>query len=283
MDVRNEKTFFPYVYQLPKEEIKDRLDFIYRFIEMQGNECREQLENNRHVLDILYFGINFDKYFLRKLIFNKIKNDKLVEVEQSIRKFMLRDDVENYIKMESVFLLNSIGAKEPYTVNFDGEKRNVTIDSLGFPESEWETSWIKVKRKALSMMRNKYKRPYKKIVEDIWYEFIKSTFPELPEIDDVNIWAAHWNTLTVYAMRSRNISWRRYNISSASLLEKAEIINEAIKNKYQVRKKVKQDRSFMSANTNQDRRISLQEPLKCPQTLYWQFFISLCLHSVLCL
>lgn len=239
LDVRDEKTFFPYVYQLPKEEIKDRLDFIYRFIEMQGNECREQLENNRHVLDILYFGINFDKYFLRKLIFNKIKNDKLVEAEQSIRKFMLRDDVENYIKMESVFLLNSIGAKEPYTVNFDGEKRNVTIDSLGFPESEWETSWIKVKRKALSMMRNKYKRPYKKIVEDIWYEFIKSTFPEVPEIDDVNIWAAaleHTYCRLCNTEASEHQLAENYNISSASLLEKAEIINEAIKNKYQCKK-----------------------------------------------
>jgi len=141
--------------------------------------------------------------------------------------------------MEAVFLLNFIGAKEPYTVNFDGEKRNVTIDSLDFPESEWEKPWIKVKRKALTMMRNKYKRPYKKIVEDIWYEFIKSTFPEVPEIDDVNIWAAaleHTYCRLCNAEASEHQLAENYNISSASLLEKAEIINEAIKNKYQCKK-----------------------------------------------
>jgi len=239
LDAEDERTYFPYLYQLPKEEIKNRLDFIYKFIEMTGTKCREQLADNEHMLGMLYFGINFDKYFLRKLIFNKIKNDRMNEAESFIRRFMLRDDVENYIKMEAVFLLNFIGAKEPYTVNFDGEKRNVTIDSLDFPESEWEKPWIKVKRKAISMMRNKYKRPYKKIVEDIWYEFIKSTFPEVPEIDDVNIWAAaleHTYCRLCNAEASEHKLAENYNISSVSLLEKAEIINEAIKNKYQCKK-----------------------------------------------
>lgn len=239
LDTKDERVYLSYLYQLPKEEIKDRLDFIYKFIKMKGPECREQLANKQEALDMLYFGMNFDKYFLRKLIFNKIKNDKLIEVEDSIRRFMLRDDVENYIKMESVFLLNAIGAKEPYTVNFDGEKRNVTIDSLDFPESEWEKPWIKVKRKAISMMRNNYKRPYKKIVEDIWYEFIKSTFPEVPEIDDLNVWAAALEYTYCRLCNAEASEYQlseKYNIKPAPLLEKAEIINEAIKNKYQFKK-----------------------------------------------
>ena len=111
---------------------------------MPKDECKSEFENNENMSDIIYFGMNFDKYFLRKIIFNKIKNDKLIETEHIIRKFMLRDDVENYIKMESVFLLNSMGAKEPYTVRFDGEARNVTIDSLDFPESDWEKPWSEV-------------------------------------------------------------------------------------------------------------------------------------------
>ncbi|HYE83257.1 MAG TPA: tetratricopeptide repeat protein [Clostridia bacterium] len=238
----NESICFPYVYQLPREEIKNRLDFIYKFIEMPTDECKAEFAKNKHVTDILYFGINFDKYFLRKLIFNKIKNDKLVETEAAIKRFMLRDDVENYMKMESVFLLNSIGAKEPYTVNFDGEIKNVTIDSLDFPESEWKKSWGEVEHKAISMMRGCYKRPYKKIVEDIWYEFIKSTFPAVPEIDDVNIWAAALE-YTYCSLCNAEASERRlaekYSIVSGSLLEKAELINNAIKSKFQYRKEKK--------------------------------------------
>ena len=242
LGIENKNLHFSYIYQLPKEEIKNRLDFIYKLIEMQRVECMAELANNKHVFDILYFGINFDKYFLRKLIYNKIKNDKLVETEHVIRKFMLKDDVENYIKMESVFLLNSIGAKEPYTVNFDGEVRNVTIDSLDFPESEWEKPWSEVKRKTLSMMRSLYKRPYKKIVEDIWYEFIKSTFPEVPEIDDVNVWAAALE-YTYCRLCNTEVSEHKlaekYSIISTTLLEKAEMIDNAIKSKFQCKKEKK--------------------------------------------
>ena len=144
--------------------------------------------------------------------------------------------------MESVFLLNAIGAKEPYTVSFDGEVRNVTIDSLDFPESEWEKSWSEVKRKTLSMMRGLYRRPYKKIVEDIWYEFIKSTFPEIPEIDDINAWAAaleYTYCRLCDTEASEHHLAEKYNVVSASLLEKAELINSAIKSKFQCKKEKK--------------------------------------------
>lgn len=238
----NEIKSFPYIYQLPKEEIKNRLDFIYKFIEQDGAECKAELVNNKHAAEVLYFGVNFDKYFLRKLLFNKIKNDKLVEAEPIIRKFMLRDDVENYIKMESVFLLNSLGAKEPYTVNFDGETKNVTIDSLDFPEAGWESIWNDVKSKALSMMRSCYKRPYKKIVEDIWYEFIKSTFPDVPEIDDLNVWAAALEYTYCSFFDSKTTEHQlaeKYKVAASSLLEKYEIINNAIKYKYQYKKEKK--------------------------------------------
>lgn len=242
LENEDEGITFPYIYQLPREEIKNRLDFIYKFIEMPAEECKAQLSGSRHVSDILYFGINFDKYFLRKLIFNKIKNDKLVEAEPAIRKFMLRGDVENYIKMESVFLLNSIGAKEPYTVNFDGETKNVTIDSLDFPESEWKSIWNEVKDKALAMMKTCYRRPYKKIVEDIWYEFIRSTFPDVPEIDDAGAWAAALEYIycsLCNAEASEQQLAEKYGIASAQLLEKVEIINNAIKSKFQYKKEKK--------------------------------------------
>lgn len=231
-----EKAYYPYVYQLPREEIKNRLDFIYKFIEMGTEKCREELTDSKHIVDIIYFGMNYDKYFLRKLIFNKIKTSKLSELESVIRKFMLRDDVENYIKMESVFLLNSIGAKEPYTVNFDGETKNVTIDSLDFPESGWKKPWTDVKKKALSMMRGCYKRPYKKIVEDIWYEFIKSTFPEVPEIDDVDTWAAALEYTYCRLCNVENTEQQlaiKYSIITDLLMEKTELIDNAIKSKFQ--------------------------------------------------
>lgn len=92
------------------------------------------------------------------------------------------------------------------------------------------------------MMRGCYKRPYKKIVEDIWYEFIKSTFPEVPEIDDVGIWAAaleYTYCRLCNAEASGLLLAQKYNIISDLLFEKAEIINNAIKSKFQCTKEKK--------------------------------------------
>jgi hypothetical protein len=242
MESEGEAVPFPYVYQLPREEVKNRLDYIYKFMEMKAEQCKTEFANNKHVNGILYFGLNFDKYFLRKLIFNKIKNDRLIEAETAIRKFMLRDDVENCIKLEAVFLLNSLGVKEPYAVNIDGETKNITIDSLDFPGSEWKKVWNEVKNKALSMMRSCYRRPYKKIVEDIWYEFIKSTFPEVPEIDDVNGLAAalEYTYCRFFNPEAavRQLS-EKYGITEKLIIEKYEIINNIIKHKYQSEKEKK--------------------------------------------
>jgi hypothetical protein len=89
------------------------------------------------------------------------------------------------------------------------------------------------------MMRNWYKRPYKKIVDDIWYEFIKSTFPDVPEMDDVNVWAAALE-YTYCRLCNSEISEHqlaeKYGIVSTLLLEKAEMINNTIKSKFQCKK-----------------------------------------------
>jgi len=97
----------------------------------------------------------------------------------------------------------------------------------------------KALHKAISMMRSCYKRPYKKIVEDIWYEFIKSTFPEVPEIDDVNIWAAALEYTYCRLCNTKASEQKlaeKYSIVSDLLLEKADMINDAIKNKFQYKK-----------------------------------------------
>lgn len=242
MNAEDTGIVFPYIYQLPRDEIKDRLDFIYRFIEMPAEECRKLLSEDEHILDTLYFGMNFDRYFLRKLIYNKLKNDKLTGAEPIIRRFMQRADVENYIKMESVFLLNSIGAKEPYTVNFDGEIKNVTIDPLSFPESEWKKEWESVKNKAASMMKRCYRKPYKKIIEDIWYEFIKSTYPEVPEIKNIDVWAAalEYVYCKFYSPDSRPEQIAgKYKISVDALEEKFAVINNVISSKISFNKEKK--------------------------------------------
>lgn len=223
-----------YIYQLPKEEIGLRLEKIYKLVGSSREESKKMLEQEPPLLEILYFGIIFDKFFLRKLIFNKIKSDGLAEIEPVLRKYILRKDIENYIKMEAIFLLSGLGVKEPFEAYFDGEIRTVSIDPLSFPKSEWKKEWESVKSMAYSKMKNCYKKPYKKIIEDIWYGFIKATYPEVPQIKRVDVWAAALEYAYCRFYSSETTQQQiaeKYNISKTSLSEKYRVIINAIGNK----------------------------------------------------
>lgn len=232
-----EKEFepLPFNYQLPKEEVARRINKIYHFLSLPGEKCRELLKEDKNINDFLYYAISFDKYVLKKLVFNKIKSENLIELESIIRKYLLRPDIEKSIKMESVFLLNRIGAKEPYLVFLDGEIKEVTIEPEGLIDGEWKNEWDAVKNKAFAMMKNCYKTPYKKIVEDIWYDFIRSSYPEVPGIGKVEIWAAAleyaYCKFSCKDTTQQQLA-EKYGISKSSLSEKFRIIYGFIGNKF---------------------------------------------------
>ncbi|MFA7572266.1 MAG: hypothetical protein WCY24_00955, partial [Lutispora sp.] len=227
--------YLPYFYQLPKEEIGRRIDKIYEFLSLDKDKSRELLINDNSIKDIIYFAISFDKSVLKKMVFNKIKKENLIELEDLIRKYILRHDVDKNIKIEGVFLLNKIGAPKPYHVLLDGEVKEISIEPDGFLEDEWKKEWEEVKNKTLKMMKNCYKTPYKKIVEDIWYDFIKSSYPEVPSIGKTEIWSAAlefaYCKFTCKDVTQQQLA-DKYNVSKSSISEKSRIIFSYIRNKF---------------------------------------------------
>lgn len=227
--------FLPYNYQLPKEEISARIKKIYYFVSLPAEDCKALLKNDTDIFRLLYFALIFDKYILKKLIFNKIKTDNLYELESLIRKYILRADIDKSIKLESIFLLSRLGAKEPYKVFLDGSIEEVTIEAESLLRDEWKKEWDKVRDKAFIMMKNCYNTPYKKIVEDIWYDFIKSSYPEVPKIGKVEVWAAAleyaYCKFSCKDITQKNLS-DKYGVSKSSVSEKFRIIYGVIGNKF---------------------------------------------------
>ena len=234
-DAVREFKYLPYFYQLPKEEIGRRIDKIYEFLSLNRDKTRELLINDNNIKDIIYFAISFDKFVLKKMVFNKIKKENLIELEDLIRKYILRSDIDKNIKIEGVFLLNKIGAKKPYHVLMDGEIKEISIEPDGLLEGEWKKEWEEVKNKTLKMMKNCYKTPYKKIVEDIWYDFIKSSYPEVPSIGKTEIWSAAlefaYCKFTCKDVTQQQLA-DKYNVSKSSISEKSRIIFSYIGNKF---------------------------------------------------
>ncbi len=224
-----------YIYQLPKEEITYRVKEIYKFLSLSAKESKTLLKESKEIMDLLYFALVFDRYVLKKLIFNKIKSENLGELAPVIRKYILHPEIEKSVKLESIFLLNKLGAKEPYQVYLDGTIEDVTIEAEGLLESEWKKEWDEVKLTALKMMKNCYKTPYKKIVDDIWYDFIKSSFPEVPKIGKTEIWAAALE-YAYCKFSCKDVTQQalaeKYGVSRSSLSEKFKIMYRIIGNKF---------------------------------------------------
>lgn len=227
--------YLPYICQLPKDEVGSRIDKVYEFLSLSRDEIIELMNNDKSIKDIIYFVISFDKYVLRKMLFEKIKQDKIIELEDIIRKYILRPDVDKNIKIESVFLLNKIGAKEPYHVLIDGEVKPITIESDTLLRDEWKKEWDDVKNTTLKMMKSCYKTPYKKIVEDIWYDFIRSSYPYVPKIGKTEIWAAAlefaYCKFTCKEVTQQQLA-DKYKVSKSSISEKSRIIFSYIGNKF---------------------------------------------------
>ncbi|SHI45176.1 tetratricopeptide repeat protein [Lutispora thermophila] len=227
--------YLPYICQLPKEEVGRRIDIVYEFLTLDRDEIRELLNNDKSIKNVIYFVISFDKYVLRRMLFEKIKQEKIIELEDVIRKYILRPDVDKNIKIESVFLLNKIGAKEPYHVLIDGDVKAITIESDTLLRDEWKKEWEDVKDTTLKMMKNCYKTPYKKIVEDIWYDFIRSSYPYVPKIGKIEIWAAAlefaYCKFTCKEVTQQQLA-DKYNVSKSSISEKSRIIFSYIGNKF---------------------------------------------------
>ena len=180
---------YTYTYQLPKDETTRRMTVIYEFLAMTNEDVPKAFED-MELQEILYFGINFDVTILRRLIFNKFRSCKLKKSEKMLRRFLLKQEIDYSIKTEVIFLLDAIKANEPYLVNYNGEIKAISAEPTNFPKIFFENEYEQVKDLTLKNMKGLYRKHYKKEVQNIWYGFIKYSYPDMPEITNIDVWSA---------------------------------------------------------------------------------------------
>jgi tetratricopeptide (TPR) repeat protein len=238
-EIDEENQSFAYSYQLPKEEVTRRLADAQAFIE-GSRETSVEIIRDKKGEDAVYFSMCFDKLLIRKLIFEKIKKDLLIESQTIIRKLLLTPEIEDEIKIEAVFLLDIIGAPQPYTVNFGGEVLEITADPLSIDIYAVNGEWEDIIRKAQKNMKGFYKGAYKRAVENIWMSFIKYLYPDIPKTNNIDGWAAALEY--VYCkMNNHKITQEeiaaKYEISTGSIRDKYKAILNSVMNRADKEKK----------------------------------------------
>lgn len=215
----------PYLYQLPKEEINKRLIVTQRFIE-DSKEQAQKLLMQKEGRDAILYGLCFDPLLIRKLAFEKIKRELLIESQSILRSFLLMPDIEDDAKIEAVFLLDIIGAQPPYSVSFSGEIMEINADPLSIDIYAVNPEWEDILKKAHKLMKGQYKGAYKRAVENTWMSFIKYLYPNIPNTDHVDSWAA---ALEYVYCRLNNIKATQEEIAA-----KYEVKASSLRNKYRL-------------------------------------------------
>ncbi|MFZ5352993.1 MAG: tetratricopeptide repeat protein [Bacillota bacterium] len=226
MDDSTKQVPLMYLYQLPKDEISSRIDRIYKFLELSKMESQAFVERPEN-LELLYFALCFDKHFIRKLIFNKFKNDYIRGSEKILSTYALRGDVEDYIKAEIIFLLDILSVPKPYKIFLQGRVVEINGEPLNCLELDHKEQWMNVVDMAIHGMKGRYSNNYEDTVKKIWFTFIKYLYPEVPHISKAEVWAA---ALEYTYSRIRGYEYTQseiagfYGVSTGKLGEKYRLI-----------------------------------------------------------
>ncbi|MDF2530737.1 MAG: repeat-containing protein [Clostridia bacterium] len=232
-EVQEENHSLSYAYQLPKEEVNRRLAHTQIFVE-GSRETSLQMLNEKNGEEAIYFSICFDRLIIRKLVFDKIKKELMIESEDILRKYILRPEIDDEIKIEAVFLLDIIGAKQPYSVNFGGEILEITADPLSIDIYAVNEEWEDIIKKAHKTMKGQYKGSYKRFVENLWMSFIKYLYPDIPKTNNIDGWAAALEYVYCKLHHIKTTQEEiavKYEVSTGSIREKYKVILKSIENR----------------------------------------------------
>ena len=232
-EIEEENQTLLYAFQLPKDEVSRRLTRAQIFVE--GNrETSLKILSEKKGEDAVYFSMCYDRLLVRKLIFGKIKKDLLIESQNMLRKLILRSEVEDEIKIEAVFLLDIIGAPQPYTINFGGEILEITADPLSIDIYAANEEWEDIIRKAHRNMKGQYNGAYKRYVENLWMSFIKYLYPDIPMTNNIDSWAAalEYVYCKLHNIKASQVEIAsKYEVSTGSIREKYKMILKSVENR----------------------------------------------------
>lgn len=228
-----------YIYQLPKEEINNRLAIAEKFVKGSKESCIEILKSKAGAT-ALYFSICFDKQQIMKLVFEKIKKELLLDSESILRKLLMKPEIEDQIKIEAVFLLDIVGAPQPCIVNFGEDIMEISAGSLSIDVYAVNQEWEEIIKNVQSTMKGQYKGAYKRAIENLWMNYIKYIYPDIPNITNISSWAAalEYTYCKLYKIKkSQEEIAEKYNVSAAQIRSRYKAILDSVINRADYKEK----------------------------------------------
>ncbi|KPV58137.1 hypothetical protein QJ48_18335 [Paenibacillus sp. A3] len=226
LDKHREETRKPpvsYHYHLPFEEQ-------FRGLERAEGGLPEHMKRDPLVRSSFFWALRHGDGDTKLQViqaFGLIADD---EVKDALTEFIMLPDEDDYLKQVAIFVLRSIGMKEPLTAMLNGKRTTVAPSPFSPGLPVWESKWQAIMETALRHMARRYDMVQQYDLQTLWVEYLSRVFPNVPKMTKVEGWAAALEYLTA-KMHRRPISYHeaaeRYGVSVATVSKNAKLIDEA--------------------------------------------------------
>ncbi|MCP3775821.1 tetratricopeptide repeat protein [Paenibacillus sp. MZ04-78.2] len=226
LDKHREETRKPpvsYHYHLPFEEQ-------FRGLERAEGGLPEHMKRDPLVRSSFFWALRHGDGDTKLQViqaFGLIADD---EVKDALTEFIMLPDEDDYLKQVAIFVLRSIGMKEPLSAMLNGKPTTVEPSPFSPGLPVWESKWQAIMETALRHMARRYDMVQQYDLQTLWVEYLSRVFPNVPKMTKVEGWAAALEYLTA-KMHRRPISYheaaQRYGVSVATVSKNAKLIDEA--------------------------------------------------------
>lgn len=212
-----------YHYHLPFEEH-------FRTLAKSKQGIPEQLKEDPLVRSSFLWGLRHGD---KETKLNVIQAMGLIgdhDVKEALLDFLLEPEEDDYLKRIALFVLRSIGVKEPVEACLAGQVQMIDDLPLGAGLPKWESKWQAVIELSHLQMYKRYDLIQQHDLETLWLEFLTRTYPKVPRITKVEGWSAALEYL-IAKMHRRAISYQevaaRYQTSVSTVSKHVKLIDEA--------------------------------------------------------
>lgn len=224
-NIRHEQTKPPigYHYHLPFEEQ-------IRGWDRSGEGIPEHLKKDPLVRSSFFWALRHGDTETKLQVLQAFGLIGDNEVKETLLSFVREPDEDDDMKKMAIFVLRSIGVKEPLSAVLDGKQVTVAASPFSPNLPFWDRRWQAVMETALRMMARRYDMVQQFDLQTLWVEYLTRVFPDVPKITKVEGWAAALEYLTA-KMHRRPITYQeaaeRYRVSIGTVSRNVKLIDEA--------------------------------------------------------
>jgi tetratricopeptide (TPR) repeat protein len=212
-----------YHYHLPFEEQ-------FRVLEKSSQGIPDQLKKDPLIRSSFFWALRHGDMDTKLQVIQAFGLIADSEVKDALKAFIVEPQEDDYLKKVAIFVLRSIGVKEPLSA-YLGNKWITVQDSPFTPDLPiWEAKWQEVLEITLRNMQKRYDMIQQHDLEILWVEFLTRVYPVTPKITKAEGWAAALEYL-IAKMHRRAISYQevsvRYGVTVSTVSKNVKQIDEA--------------------------------------------------------